>query len=206
MPGAGLYLRVAGIGLAIGLDLAAVIAYPRNPNVVFGVPGWLWLASMGLCWPPAPAGIRATSRKPTWDRPGAGAKCASSWAWWRSALFTQVAWLDDIPWRFHFDEGIASPSRCAFISGPTISLFTTTWHNTSLPSLWFAVSGGLMHLTGMGLGGVRLGVALVGALTVIPTYGLGRLLAGAALRRSWPGLPWPSRRRMMHYSRVSIST
>ena len=57
-------------------------------------------------------------------------------------------------------------------------LFTTTWVGTSLPSLWFALSAGLMHFAGTGLGGVRLGVALVGALTVIPVYGLARLAWG----------------------------
>src|SRR5947209_7440666 len=68
------------------------------------------------------------------------------------ALVTHLAWLNDIPWRFHYDELIAYNEAMRFYQGPPISLFTTTWWNTSLPSLFFPFSAGLMRFAGTGLG------------------------------------------------------
>ena len=49
------------------------------------------------------------------------------------ALLTHLAWLDTLPWRFHYDELIAYNEAMRFYRGPAISLFTTTWWNTGLP-------------------------------------------------------------------------
>jgi hypothetical protein len=40
--------RVAGIGGALLLVGASVVAWGADPDAVFGVQGWLWLASMAL--------------------------------------------------------------------------------------------------------------------------------------------------------------
>ena len=119
------------------------------------------------------------------------------------SLVTHLAFLDQIPWRLHFDEGYAFIEVIHFYRGPAIPLFTTTWEGTSLPSLWFGIEGMLMHLTGPNLTGVRLGVALAGALMVVPVYGLGRLLAGRAAGAIAAFFAAVSA-VYIHYSRVSI--
>src|SRR5207248_3552484 len=67
--------------------------------------------------------------------------------------------LNNIPWRFHADELTAYQEALRFYRGPAISLFTTTWYGTGLPSLPFAFAGGLMRFVGSDLGASRLGVA-----------------------------------------------
>src|SRR5439155_13127992 len=89
-----------------------------------------------------------------------------------------------------------------FYRGPAISLFTVTWRDTSLPSLFFPFAAGVMRLAGTDLGAERLGVALIGALTVIPIYGLAREAwgrAAAALAAS----AWATTAVAIHYSRIS---
>ena len=76
------------------------------------------------------------------------------------SLATHLAFLDAMPWRFHFDEGYAFTETMRFYRGPMIPLFTTTWHDTSLPSLWFAFAAGMMRFTGVNIFGVRLAEAL----------------------------------------------
>jgi 4-amino-4-deoxy-L-arabinose transferase-like glycosyltransferase len=119
------------------------------------------------------------------------------------ALLTHLAALDVLPWRFHVDESIAFEETMRFYGGQPISLFATTWRGTGLPSLGFAYAAGVMHLAGPGLAGARAGVALIGALTVIPVYGLARLAWGrvAAGVAAW-GVAVSA--VYVHYSRVSL--
>ena len=119
------------------------------------------------------------------------------------SLITHLAFLDQIPWRLHFDEGFAYFEAMRFYRGPAIPLFTTTWANTSLPSLWFGIEGLLLQITGPTLAGVRLSVALAGALTVIPVYGIGRLLAGR-MEATLAAFAMVVSAVYVHYSRVSI--
>ena len=120
------------------------------------------------------------------------------------SLITHLAWLGDIPWRFQYDEIIAYHETMRFYEGPVIPLFTTTWWGTSLPTLWFTIPAGLMHLFGPHLASVRGGVALVGALTVIPVYGLARLSWGK-LAAIIAGFAVAVSAVYIHYSRVSIN-
>jgi hypothetical protein len=119
------------------------------------------------------------------------------------SLITHLALLDQLPWRLHFDEGFAYIEVMRYYRGPAIPLFTTTWAGTSLPSMWFGLEGLLMHITGPSLAGVRLGVALAGALTVVPVYGLGRLLAGR-MGATLAAFAVAVSAAYVHYSRVSI--
>jgi hypothetical protein len=195
--------RLAGIGGALLFAGASVVAWGADPEAVFGLQGWLWLASMGLlvaaCVRRHPATDRARDPGPAWSR----AEAAGFVALIALALTTYCWQLDTIPWRFHWDELIAHREALTFAAGPGMSLFTTTWDGTGLPSLPFAFVGGVMRLAGPGLGGERLGVALIGALTVIPLYGLARLIAGrtAALLA---GFAWTTSAVAIHYSRISI--
>jgi len=119
------------------------------------------------------------------------------------SFVTHVAFLNDIPWRYHFDEGFAYIETMRFYKGPAIPVFGTTWENISLPTLWFAIAALFMRLTGPTLAGLRLGVAVVGALTVLPVYGIGRLL-WERLAGALAGFAVAVSAAYVHYSRVSI--
>jgi|GEM_PF-1067179 len=203
MPPRELGLRLSGITGAILLACGGMAAWLASPDEVFGLQGALWLASMGLF-----AGSCVGWRVPKTDEgeiepPWSRAEAAAFAGLVGLSLLTYLTWLNEIPWRFHYDEAIAYMEAMRFYRGPPISVFTTTWYETSLPSLWFALSGALLHLVGTGLDGTRAGVALAGALTVVPVYGLGRLLAGrvAALIAAFALATAPV---AIHYSRVSI--
>jgi hypothetical protein len=199
----GLLVRLGGIGGAAGLAVAGILAWLNHPAEIFGLQGVLWVASMGLlllsCARWYPATQTEAALGPPWTRAEALAFAGII----ALSFFTHLAWLYEIPWRFHFDEAIAYTESMRFYKGPMISMFTTTWWNTSLPSMWFPFTAGLMRFAGPGLRGVRLGVALVGALTVIPVYGLARLAWGrtAALVAAFAVAVSAT---YIHYSRVSI--
>jgi Dolichyl-phosphate-mannose-protein mannosyltransferase len=199
----GLAIRVAGIALASCLSVGSVAAYLADPNALFGLQGVLWLAGMCLLliscarWYPRSGGDAADQAP--WTRVEGlvfGGLVALS-------LVTHLAFLNDIPWRFHFDEAIAFTETMRYYRGPMIPLFTTTWFDTSLPSLWFSIAAGWMRLVGPGLAGVRVGVAFIGAVTVIPVYGLARLAWGR-LAAGLAGFAVAVSAAYVHYSRVSI--
>ncbi|MFN2468038.1 MAG: glycosyltransferase family 39 protein [Gaiellaceae bacterium] len=200
IPGAS-RTRLAAIGGAVLLTTASLVAWFADPGATFGPQGVLWLAGIALLlaacvrW----RGGTSTGAGPPWTRLERAA-FASLVA---LALFTFLADLDDLPWRFHYDEAIAYREAMRFHRGPHIPLFSTTWFDTGLPSMWFGLSGSLMHLVGTDLGGVRFSVALAGALTVAPVYGLGRLLVGRA-GAFLAAFAWSTSPVVVHYSRVSI--
>jgi hypothetical protein len=198
-----LLLRLAGIAGAVGLAGAAVAAYLRAPAAIFGLQGWLWLASMGLLLGASARWYPRDQPDPALDPPWTRGERALFLGLVALALLTHLAFLDAIPWRFHFDEGFAFTEVMRYYRGPMIPLFTTTWHETSLPSLLFAYEAGLMRLLGPGLGSVRLGVALLGALLVVPVYGVARLAWGRAAAAPAAFFVAVSA-AAIHYSRVSI--
>jgi hypothetical protein len=194
-------VRGAGVVGACLLALASMAAWAADPGAIFGLQGILWLAALALfvasCvgW----RGDGVSSGSLPWTR-GEAIVFAGIVA---LSLLTHLAWLHDIPWRFHYDEVIARLEALRFYEGRPISLFTTTWFSTTMPSMPFFYSGMLMHLVGTGLGGVRAPMALVGALTVVPVYGLARMLWG---RPAAPlaGLAAATTAATVHYARVSI--
>jgi hypothetical protein len=199
----GLLVRLVGIGGAVGLAIEGIVAWLLHPDELFGLQGVFWLASMGLlllsCARWYPATQTEADLGPPWTRVEALAFAGII----TFSFVTHLAWLNEIPWRFHFDEAIAYTESMRFYKGPMISMFTTTWWNTSLPSMWFPFTAGLMRFAGPELVGVRLGVALIGALTVIPVYGLARLAWGrtAAIVAAFAVAASAT---YIHYSRVSI--
>jgi 4-amino-4-deoxy-L-arabinose transferase-like glycosyltransferase len=196
-------LRLAGIAGAVLLTAGSLVAWFADPDATFGIQGGLWLASIALliC-----ACVRWRIGRGEEERPGppwTRLEVAAFAGLVGLALFTYLARLNQIPWRFHYDEAIAYQEAMRFYRGPHISVFTTTWYGTGLPSMWFAISAGFMHLVGTGLGGVRFSVALLGALTVVPLYGLARLLIGR-LGAVLAAFGWATTPVVIHYSRVSI--
>jgi 4-amino-4-deoxy-L-arabinose transferase-like glycosyltransferase len=201
-----LALRALGISIAMVLAVDSVLVYLRDPNAIFGLQGVLWVASMALLllscarWYPRPS-TQADSEE--LGPPRTRREVLLLVGLVALSLVIHLALLDQIPWRFHFDEGYANIEIMRYYRGPAISLFTTTWFDTSLPSMWFAFAALLMHITGPGLAGVRLGVALVGGLTVLPVYGLARLAWGR-LAALLAGFAVSVSAAYVHYSRVSI--
>jgi hypothetical protein len=200
----GLAVRLAGIALASGLSLGSVLAYLADPNAIFGLQGVLWLA--GIC-------LLLVSCSRWYSRTDPAAGEAPPWTRTEGLLFaglvalslvTHLAFLQEIPWRFHFDEGYAYTETMRYYRGPAIPLFTTTWFDTGLPSLWFAIAAGWMRLVGPSLAGVRMGVAFIGAVTVIPVYGLARLAWGR-MSAGLAGFAVAVSAADVHYSRVSIN-
>ncbi|MGI8586390.1 MAG: ArnT family glycosyltransferase [Chloroflexia bacterium] len=198
-----LLLRLAGIAGAVGLAVGSIAAYIAAPNEIFGLQGQLWLGSMGLlllsCARWYPRARPETAVGPPWTR----AEIVLFVGLLALSLVTRLAYLDEIPWRFHFDEGYAFTEIMRYYTIPTLPLFTTTWHQTGLPSLLFYPEAGLMHIVGVGLAGVRVGVALVGALLVLPVYGIARLAWGRTAA-ALAGFGVCISAAAVHYSRISI--
>lgn len=201
-----LALRFAGIGAALLISVGGVLAWFADPGAVFGLQGVLWLASIIVfvlsCyrWRQAE---EFTARFASTTLPWTRAERLLFFGLVALALCTYLISLDTVPWSFHQDEVVAHAEAWRFYKGAPISLFTTTWFGTSLPSLPFLFTGSLMHLAGEGLAGVRAGVALLGALTIVPTYGIARLLWGrvAAVVAAFA---WATSPVAIHYSRISI--
>jgi len=197
-------LRLLGIAGALGLLAASLQTYWANPNEIFGLQGILWLASIALL-------LVSCAR---WYSSDSKAGLLPRWTLGEIALFggiiafsllTHLLWLDQYPSRVDPNEFLAfADSMRMYTNPPAISMFTTTWLDTSMPSLWFVPEAAFMHLLGTtGLGGVRFWPALVGALQVIPVYLLARLVWGrteAAIAAFAVGFMAVS----IHYSRISF--
>lgn len=195
--------RLAGIISALTLSLGGMLAWAADPGALFGWQGILWLASIALfvasCvgWyvgesKPGPA-------EPAWTRVETAGLAGIT----TLALVTHLTLLNDVPWHFHYDEVLANLEALRFYKGPAISIFSTTWYGTSMPSLPFVLTGNMMHLAGTGLAGTRFGVALVGALMVVPIYGLARLVFGRTAA-FLAAIGWATTAVAIHYTRISI--
>ena len=200
--------RRVGAFIAFLAVIGSIVAEERAPSAIFGVQGCMWIAGMAVLllssygWPasaPSQFAGMSTPGIPPWTR----AETSLFGALVSLSLVTHLAFLNEIPWRFHFDEIFAYIETMRFYRGPMIPVFSTTWQGTGLPTLWFVFTGLLAHITGPGLTGVRLGVALVGAVTVVPIYVLARLLWGRlAATLAGFGAAWSA--VYVHYSRISI--
>ncbi|MDQ6695342.1 MAG: glycosyltransferase family 39 protein, partial [Chloroflexota bacterium] len=197
-----LLLRLVGIVGAALLTFASVRAYTADPNALFGLQGILWLAGIALLLVSCMFWYGPDSREglgPRWTRLEAGIFTGIILL----SLITHLAFLDEIPWRTHFDEGFAFTEIMRYYRGPAIPLFTTTWYNTTLPSMWFIIAAQFMRLTGPTLLGVRFAVALAGALTVVPVYLTARLVWGR-IAAAIAAFVVAVSMSYVHYSRTSI--
>ena len=131
-----LVIRLAAIAGSLLLSTGSLLAWFADPDEVFGVQGVLWLASICL-FVSACVGWRSrASGDGQAGLPWTRLEIAMFAGLVVLALFTYLAGLNDIPWRFHFDEAIAYQESMRFYRGPQISVFTTTWFDTGLPSMW----------------------------------------------------------------------
>ena len=197
-------LRLLGIAGALGLLGASLAFYLSSPDEIFGWQGVLWLLSIALLlvscahWYPRESN---SALLPPWTR----SELLLFGGILAFALLTHLLWLDQYPWRVDPNEFLAfTDSMRMYADPPRISMFTTTWLGTSMPSLWFVPEAAFMHLLGTtGLAGVRFWPALVGALQVVPVYLLARLAWGrteAVVSAFAVGFMAVS----IHYSRISF--
>lgn len=174
-----LVLRLAGIALSLTLLWLSFQSYYQQPDAFFGAQGYLWLASMAVLlvscarWYPG-SGVNTSTGAP-WTRYEALILAAILIL----ALFTHLSWLNEVPWVIDANEDLAWRETMHFYRDPpSLSLFTTTWLDLGLPSLWFWFQAWPMRVFGNGLVGLRYITGLTGAVTVIPVYLLARLLWG----------------------------
>ncbi len=175
----GLALRLAGIGASLWLLWASFQAWYAKPQEVFGSQGYLWLASMALlllsCARWYPTGKEEKRLEPRWTRRELIVLSIIMLV----ALVTRLAWLEEFPWRIDPNEWLAWNESIKFMQDPpTMSVFTTTWLETGLPSMYFWFEAIPMRLFGDGLAWIRFLTAFLGAVFVIPIYLLARLLWG----------------------------
>jgi Dolichyl-phosphate-mannose-protein mannosyltransferase len=200
---------LVGAIIAVSVVLAADLRYLAAPKATFGIPGALWLASIGLLLCAAFAGsqlARHVTSEPD----------VTPWTNWEIvilaaltlvALFTRVWDLARFPDNIYPDEimtgTIATQSYInKIVSAP--SVFSTVWHGIDLPALWFWIVSRFLKVGGSSLATLRLPAALFGAATVLPLYGLIRgtwgryaAIAGTAI------LAFSASN--IHYSRVALN-
>lgn len=202
-------LRLAGIPAALLLDIFACLFYLWQPSETFGLAGWLWLASIALLI--ASASTLSASTPPattTQDK-------QASWPRWEIAVLAGIAllalvfrvWnLRDFPNNIFPDEIMTGTitSQAYLSSTPGPPIFSTLWGDIDLPALWFLFVSLFLKIGGTTLAALRLPAALFGAATVLPFYGLVRMvwgrnaaIAGAAIM-SFSAAD-------IHYSRLALS-
>ena len=168
--------RVAlGATATVAIGWAMYVAYDRWPGPVGWNVGGPWLAGMllaGVCawWP--------NLGWPDWVRPSAWTREESvGWGLVGGvALATRLVWPGEFPSIVDGDEGVflrmAREARAGVMTNP----FASGWFE--VPNLYPAVMGWLSPVTGDTLGGLRMLMALIGTVTVVATWRLGRQVVG----------------------------
>lgn len=168
-------LLIAGIGL-VGLD--GVLAYHRPPYP-YALTLGLWLlgvlAFSASTLEPGEVGDRWRAFRAALEGEG---------AWWAVvgavtlvALIARIAWLNEAPPVFSFDEGSFAQEAAKLWEGTyTATPFGPAW--LSHPRLFFFMLAPGIGLLGRTALAARLPVAVLAALTVPAVYRLGRELFG----------------------------
>jgi hypothetical protein len=196
-----LILRLAGIAASVLLLAGSFVAFQAQPNDFFGLQGALWLASMGLLLVSC---VRWHSFRDELAIPWSRTEIAVFAAIIALSLIARLVWLDQIPWRVEGNEFTSFKESMNFYANPpTTSLFTTVFLSTGMPSMWFWPEGLIMRLMGPTLGGARYWPALIGALVVVPVYGLARIVWGR-IAAIIAGFAVAISAVMVHYSRNTL--
>jgi 4-amino-4-deoxy-L-arabinose transferase-like glycosyltransferase len=213
VPGRRHLLCLGGMALAAALTWAADARFLAGPAESFGVPGWLWLAAMGvllaaaLAWPrpvPVGGGVSDPAPEPV-PRRAVLVDAAILAGITVLAVGTRVWDLAALPFAIHSDEILTG--RLAYqyyIDGQATPIFSTVWTDINLPALWFWLVGLSLQLGGGSLAALRLPAALFGAATVIPFYGLVRMHWGRAAAIAGSVILAVSASNV-HYSRVTLN-
>ncbi len=166
------------LGLAGLMALLAFLAtWTRSDRASYLDAALLWIASMALV-------VYAAIRQ---DGGGyriglAREELALVGLLFVGSLVLRFLGVDQLPRNFGGDEGsMALPGR-EILQGRPINPFGTGWY--SVPNLFSYVQAGAMAVFGDTVFGARAQAALVGALSVVATYFLGRCVLG----RTWAGV------------------
>ncbi len=117
-----------------------------------------------------------------------------------ASLLVRVVGLEQIPGNFGGDEGTQALLSLRLVERPLGNPFATSWY--SVPTLSFLLYGGAMRVFGAGVAGARGLSALVGTLTVLTTFLLGRELGGR--RMGWvAGIVVGFSAYHLHFSRLA---
>lgn len=207
---------VIGSWLLIALADASFLA---NQGETFGLAGWLWLLGMGLlvvstvAIPRVSYGTTSEEDRQLEHQRASASHKALPWTRWEVLVFAGLVilalvlrlWdLAGYPNNIYGDEvaiGIIAVDSYMNKSGPPI--FTTLWQTIDLPALWFLLVEKSLEIGNATLAALRLPTAMIGALTVVPFYGL--------LRTEWGRVAAVVGTAMLafsaaniHYSRTAI--
>lgn len=202
-------LRLVGIPAALLLDLLACLFYLWQPTETFGLAGWLWLASIALLVASTVA-LSATTRPTTTSQ-----EESPRWPRWEITVLAGIAllalvlrvWnLRDFPNNIFPDEIMTGTiTNQAYLSStPGPPIFSTLWGDIDLPALWFLFVSLSLKIGGTTLAALRLPAALFGAATVLPFYGLVRMVWGRNAAIAGATIMAFSAADV-HYSRLALS-
>jgi uncharacterized membrane protein len=212
-------LGLIGIAAALLIGLVGALIYLGHPKETFGVAGWLWMLSIAILIGSVFSldGPIVVSDSSGWIAPveTSSKESALPWPGWEKAALGGVVvlavalrvWnLHAFPENVYLDEimtgHISSESYIGPGTGP--SIFSIVWGGIDLPALWFLAVSKSLKIFGQTLAAVRLPSALFGAATVLPFYGLLRMIWGrsAAIAGS---IIMAFSASNIHYSRLGIS-
>jgi hypothetical protein len=168
--------RVAlGLAAAVAIGWAMYVAYDRWPGPIGWNVGGPWLAGMmlvGVCawWPDR--GWPNWLKPARWSRHG-----AMGWLMvGGTACTTRLVWPGAYPSIVDGDEGVFLRMAREARAGVMMNPFATGWYE--VPNLYPAVMGWLSPITGDSLAGLRVTMAVIGTVTVVATWRLGRQVVG----------------------------
>lgn len=169
-------VRVAlGVGVAVAIGWAMLVEHAAGAGRVGWGVGAPWLAGVllaGLCawWP--------NLGRPKWlHRAPWNLQSVAAWLIVAGVAFgVRLVWPGRFPSMVDGDEGAFLRMARDARSGEMANPFATGWFE--VPNLYPAAMGWLSHLTGDSLGGFRVLMALIGGVTVLATWRLGRVVVG----------------------------
>ena len=176
---AGYWLGVAGWQVVVMLVAAALawLAYLAAGDQAvarrWDVSVVAWLLALAGCL----VGGVSLAEWRSWLKNGLG---MPRWEWGLLLALFVVAWLlrgtavTQFPNTFSGDEGSAGLHAARFLAGLADNWFTIGWF--SFPSLWYALQSVFIDLFGQTVEAMRYFSALGGALAVLATYWLARVM------------------------------
>ncbi len=171
----GAYMRLCGLALSLAVALASRTR-PDTANhtpdlVTWGCAVLLFLVTL---FRPAQRGCRASTKMAAVEK-----WCLA--ALLLAAFLVRGVGVGRIPANLGGDEGTQLTAGLDLVAEPLGNPFATGWY--SVPTMSFAVYGAAMRLFGATVAGGRVLSVLIGTLTVLTTFHLGRAVAG--IRTGW---------------------
>ncbi len=121
------------------------------------------------------------------------------------ALFLRVWNLTSVPFAIHPDEILTGHNAVqSYIRGSNPPVFSTVWDGINLPALWFWFVALSLKLGGTTLFALRLPAALIGAVAVLPFYGMVRVAWGRVAAVAGTAILATSASNIQ-YSRVTLN-